>query len=186
MIRFGSGRRPGERDAASRHGCPLGAISARLAARGRFPPYTRANSLALDPGAPTPAINAAVESRIVSALKEERTAASQVLTGLMNTPVLTWSAMGSLRWAPASPCRAVPQPPGMQQLLTSRGEGDPAKHLSGSRRPRGAITASRGSARLPARRVCHTWKGMRYIHGLAVLAWVLLLVDVGARHGAHA
>lgn len=36
---------------------------------------------ALDLGAPTPTINAAVESRIVSAYKEERVAASQVLTG---------------------------------------------------------------------------------------------------------
>lgn len=36
---------------------------------------------ALDLGAPTPTINAAVESRLVSALKEERTAASQILTG---------------------------------------------------------------------------------------------------------
>ena len=36
---------------------------------------------ALDLGAPTPTINAAVESRIISALKEERVAASQVLSG---------------------------------------------------------------------------------------------------------
>ncbi len=36
---------------------------------------------ALDLGAPTPTINAAVESRIVSAYKEERVAASNVLTG---------------------------------------------------------------------------------------------------------
>jgi len=36
---------------------------------------------ALDLGAPTPTINAAVESRIVSAYKEERVAASKVLTG---------------------------------------------------------------------------------------------------------
>ena len=36
---------------------------------------------ALDLGAPTPTINAAVESRIVSAYKEERLAASSVLTG---------------------------------------------------------------------------------------------------------
>jgi 6-phosphogluconate dehydrogenase len=36
---------------------------------------------ALDLGAPTPTINAAVESRIVSAYKEERVAASQVLIG---------------------------------------------------------------------------------------------------------
>ncbi|PKN91257.1 MAG: phosphogluconate dehydrogenase (NADP(+)-dependent, decarboxylating) [Chloroflexi bacterium HGW-Chloroflexi-6] len=36
---------------------------------------------ALDLGAPIPTINAAVESRIVSAYKEERVAASQVLTG---------------------------------------------------------------------------------------------------------
>jgi 6-phosphogluconate dehydrogenase len=36
---------------------------------------------ALDLGAPTPTINAAVESRIISAYKEERLAASKVLTG---------------------------------------------------------------------------------------------------------
>jgi 6-phosphogluconate dehydrogenase len=36
---------------------------------------------ALDLGAPTPTINAAVESRIISAYKEERVAASAVLTG---------------------------------------------------------------------------------------------------------
>jgi 6-phosphogluconate dehydrogenase len=36
---------------------------------------------ALDLGAPTPTINAAVESRIISAYKEERVAASKVLTG---------------------------------------------------------------------------------------------------------
>lgn len=36
---------------------------------------------ALDLGAPTPTINAAVESRIISAYKEERVAASQVLRG---------------------------------------------------------------------------------------------------------
>ncbi len=36
---------------------------------------------ALDLGAPTPTINAAVESRIVSAYKDERVAASRVLTG---------------------------------------------------------------------------------------------------------
>jgi len=36
---------------------------------------------ALDLGAPTPTINAAVESRIISAYKEERVAASQVLSG---------------------------------------------------------------------------------------------------------
>ena len=36
---------------------------------------------ALDLGAPIPTINAAVESRIISAYKEERVAASQVLTG---------------------------------------------------------------------------------------------------------
>ena len=36
---------------------------------------------ALDLGAPTPTINAAVESRIVSAYKEERVSASDVLTG---------------------------------------------------------------------------------------------------------
>jgi len=36
---------------------------------------------ALDLGAPTPTINAAVESRILSAFKEEREAASRVLTG---------------------------------------------------------------------------------------------------------
>ena len=36
---------------------------------------------ALDLGAPTPTINAAVESRIISAYKEERVAASHVLTG---------------------------------------------------------------------------------------------------------
>jgi 6-phosphogluconate dehydrogenase len=36
---------------------------------------------ALDLGAPTPTINAAVESRIVSSYKEERVAASEVLTG---------------------------------------------------------------------------------------------------------
>ena len=36
---------------------------------------------ALDLGAPIPTINAAVESRIVSAYKEERTAASKILTG---------------------------------------------------------------------------------------------------------
>jgi 6-phosphogluconate dehydrogenase len=36
---------------------------------------------ALDLGAPTPTINAAVESRIVSAYKDERVAASQVLSG---------------------------------------------------------------------------------------------------------
>jgi len=36
---------------------------------------------ALDLGAPTPTINAAVESRIISAYKEERVAASQVLAG---------------------------------------------------------------------------------------------------------
>ena len=36
---------------------------------------------ALDLGAPTPTINAAVESRIISAYKEERVSASQVLTG---------------------------------------------------------------------------------------------------------
>ena len=36
---------------------------------------------ALDLGAPTPTINAAVESRIVSAYKDERVAASKVLTG---------------------------------------------------------------------------------------------------------
>jgi len=36
---------------------------------------------AFDLGAPTPTINAAVESRIVSAMKEERTVAAQVLTG---------------------------------------------------------------------------------------------------------
>ena len=36
---------------------------------------------ALDLGAPTPTINAAVESRIISAFKEERLAASKVLTG---------------------------------------------------------------------------------------------------------
>jgi len=36
---------------------------------------------ALDLGAPTPTINAAVESRIVSAYKDERVAASVVLTG---------------------------------------------------------------------------------------------------------
>ncbi|MBC8446669.1 MAG: NADP-dependent phosphogluconate dehydrogenase [Chloroflexi bacterium] len=36
---------------------------------------------ALDLGAPTPTINAAVESRIISAYKDERVAASQVLTG---------------------------------------------------------------------------------------------------------
>jgi len=36
---------------------------------------------ALDIGAPTPTINAAVESRIISAYKEERTAAAKLLTG---------------------------------------------------------------------------------------------------------
>jgi 6-phosphogluconate dehydrogenase len=36
---------------------------------------------ALDLGVPTPTINAAVESRILSAYKEERTAAAQILTG---------------------------------------------------------------------------------------------------------
>lgn len=36
---------------------------------------------ALDLGAPTPTINAAVESRILSALKDERVAAAQILTG---------------------------------------------------------------------------------------------------------
>ena len=36
---------------------------------------------ALDLGAPTPTINAAVESRIISAYKDERVAASQILTG---------------------------------------------------------------------------------------------------------
>jgi 6-phosphogluconate dehydrogenase len=41
--------------------------------------WTSQNSL--DLGAPTPTINAAVESRIVSAYKEERVAASKVLTG---------------------------------------------------------------------------------------------------------
>lgn len=41
--------------------------------------WTSQNSL--DLGAPTPTINAAVESRIISAYKEERVAASKVLTG---------------------------------------------------------------------------------------------------------
>lgn len=41
--------------------------------------WTSQNSL--DLGAPTPTINAAVESRIISAYKEERLAASKVLTG---------------------------------------------------------------------------------------------------------
>ena len=41
---------------------------------------------ALDLGAPTPTINAAVESRIISAYKAERVAASQVLSG----PAATW------------------------------------------------------------------------------------------------
>ncbi len=40
-----------------------------------------ASQNALDLGAPTPTINAAVESRILSALREERLAASQVLAG---------------------------------------------------------------------------------------------------------
>ena len=40
---------------------------------------------ALDIGVPTPTINAAVESRIISALKAERVAASQVLPGLQAT-----------------------------------------------------------------------------------------------------
>jgi 6-phosphogluconate dehydrogenase len=41
--------------------------------------WTSQNSL--DLGAPTPTINAAVESRIVSAFKDERMAASKILTG---------------------------------------------------------------------------------------------------------
>ncbi|HEY4721653.1 MAG TPA: NADP-dependent phosphogluconate dehydrogenase, partial [Anaerolineae bacterium] len=40
-----------------------------------------ASQNALDLGAPIPTINAAVESRIISAYKDERTAASQILTG---------------------------------------------------------------------------------------------------------
>jgi len=53
---------------------------------------------ALDLGAPTPTINAAVESRIVSAYKGERVAASSVLTGPepMLRPSLQSSAQGIL------------------------------------------------------------------------------------------
>src|SRR3972149_9952570 len=43
---------------------------------------------ALDLGAPTPTINAAVESRIISAYKDERIAASRILSG----PEQTFSA----------------------------------------------------------------------------------------------
>jgi 6-phosphogluconate dehydrogenase len=50
----------------------------------------------LDLGAPTPTINAAVESRIVSALKDERVAAAQVLTG--PTPNITADAQTVINW----------------------------------------------------------------------------------------
>jgi 6-phosphogluconate dehydrogenase len=49
---------------------------------------------ALDLGAPTPTINAAVESRILSAYKTERVAASQVLKGPSITPPETTEALG--------------------------------------------------------------------------------------------
>jgi len=47
---------------------------------------------ALDLGAPTPTINAAVESRIISAYKEERVAASQVLHGPMPGAPSEWGS----------------------------------------------------------------------------------------------
>jgi 6-phosphogluconate dehydrogenase len=55
-----------------------------------------ASQNSLDLGAPTPTINAAVESRIISAYKEERVAASKVLNGpnarILNDPetVISW------------------------------------------------------------------------------------------------
>jgi 6-phosphogluconate dehydrogenase len=51
----------------------------------------------LDLGAPTPTINAAVESRIVSAYKEERMAASKVLTG--PEPKITELGGNVIKWA---------------------------------------------------------------------------------------
>ena len=56
--------------------------------------WTSQNSL--DLGAPTPTINAAVESRIISAYKEERVAASKVLTG--PEPKITDDAKNVIQW----------------------------------------------------------------------------------------
>lgn len=56
--------------------------------------WTSQNSL--DLGAPTPTINAAVESRIISAYKEERVAASKMLTG--PEPKITDDAGSVINW----------------------------------------------------------------------------------------
>src|SRR5512134_2369713 len=56
--------------------------------------WTSQNSL--DLGAPTPTINAAVESRIVSAYKDERVAASKVLSG--PEPKITEPAGNVVNW----------------------------------------------------------------------------------------
>jgi 6-phosphogluconate dehydrogenase len=56
--------------------------------------WTSQNSL--DLGAPTPTINAAVESRIVSAYREERVAASKVLIG--PEPKITEDAKNVINW----------------------------------------------------------------------------------------
>jgi 6-phosphogluconate dehydrogenase len=56
--------------------------------------WTSQNSL--DLGAPTPTINAAVESRIISAYKDERVAASKVLTG--PEPKITEDVKSVINW----------------------------------------------------------------------------------------
>jgi 6-phosphogluconate dehydrogenase len=55
---------------------------------------------ALDLGAPTPTINAAVESRIISAYKDERVAASDVLSG--PEPKITADSHEVIGWVQAA------------------------------------------------------------------------------------
>ena len=58
--------------------------------------WTSQNSL--DIGASTPTINAAVESRIISAFKEERIVASKILCGpAIKKPYNTWNAINTVR-----------------------------------------------------------------------------------------